>query len=134
MAICFHCEQDMTETNSCTDNRIITFRNGEEAEPIPFGEEERGRSYHEMIETYKKQIQNGGYGDLSVEDVRAQLENFQESWENEEEYKNRACHDCGVDIGEYHHPGCDWDECPRCRRQYITCPCDTEEKDKIWSF
>ena len=36
-----------------------------------------------------------------------------ETWER--------CHDCGVKKGEYHHPGCDWEECPSCHTQMIMC-------------
>ena len=34
-----------------------------------------------------------------------------------------TCHDCGVRLGGIHHPGCDVEECPRCRRQLISCGC-----------
>jgi hypothetical protein len=36
------------------------------------------------------------------------------------------CGDCGVHTGQLHHPGCDWDECPRCRLQLAGCDCHTE--------
>lgn len=35
------------------------------------------------------------------------------------------CHDCGVQPGGHHHPGCDWEECPRCGGQLITCDCNS---------
>ena len=34
------------------------------------------------------------------------------------------CHDCGVEKGEYHDPGCDMEECPVCGRQWISCGCN----------
>jgi hypothetical protein len=34
-----------------------------------------------------------------------------------------ACHDCAVLRGQYHVPGCDAEECPRCRGQAIGCDC-----------
>lgn len=34
-----------------------------------------------------------------------------------------TCHDCGVRVGEVHHPGCDWEECPICDRQLLSCEC-----------
>lgn len=35
-----------------------------------------------------------------------------------------TCGDCGAPSGGYHHPGCDMERCPRCRRQAISCGCD----------
>lgn len=29
------------------------------------------------------------------------------------------CHDCGAHLGEYHHPGCDMERCPKCGSQMI---------------
>jgi hypothetical protein len=36
------------------------------------------------------------------------------------------CHDCAAPLGAQHHPGCDYEECPRCRRQLIACACNEE--------
>lgn len=36
------------------------------------------------------------------------------------------CHDCGVLEGGFHHFGCDWERCPRCRGQLISCGCADE--------
>jgi hypothetical protein len=35
----------------------------------------------------------------------------------------QRCHDCCALPGNYHHVGCDWEECPRCHRQLIGCDC-----------
>jgi hypothetical protein len=35
------------------------------------------------------------------------------------------CPDCKVEIGGYHHPGCDGEECPQCHGQLISCKCDS---------
>ena len=37
------------------------------------------------------------------------------------------CHDCHVKEGEYHIEGCDWERCPKCGGQYISCGCDDAE-------
>lgn len=37
---------------------------------------------------------------------------------------SRRCHDCGATAGEYHEPGCDMEDCPRCGGQSIACGCD----------
>jgi rRNA maturation endonuclease Nob1 len=39
------------------------------------------------------------------------------------------CHDCNVEKGGYHHPGCDAEECPVCGGQLISCDCMDEEED-----
>jgi hypothetical protein len=36
----------------------------------------------------------------------------------------QPCHDCAVPPGTLHHPGCDAEECPRCRGQAIGCDCE----------
>jgi hypothetical protein len=37
--------------------------------------------------------------------------------------KSHRCHDCGIALGGKHHPGCDMEECPKCRGQLISCGC-----------
>jgi hypothetical protein len=37
--------------------------------------------------------------------------------------RGETCGDCGAPRGGFHHPGCDMEVCPRCRRQAITCGC-----------
>jgi hypothetical protein len=38
-------------------------------------------------------------------------------------YGATACPDCAVAPGGIHHFGCDIEQCPRCREQFITCDC-----------
>lgn len=37
-----------------------------------------------------------------------------------------TCSDCGSKIGEFHHLGCDWERCPRCGMQLISCDCNDD--------
>lgn len=37
--------------------------------------------------------------------------------------KGLTCHDCLVEPGQYHVPGCDAERCPRCGGQAIGCDC-----------
>lgn len=43
---------------------------------------------------------------------------------------DQRCHDCAVRVGQRHHPGCDWEECPRCGHQLISCGCLDDEEDE----
>ena len=36
------------------------------------------------------------------------------------------CHDCFVEPGGFHHPGCDVERCPRCGDQLISCECQVD--------
>lgn len=47
-----------------------------------------------------------------------------------EDEEGLSCHDCGVIHGNYHHPGCDMEICPRCEGQLISCGCLDEEDEK----
>jgi hypothetical protein len=39
------------------------------------------------------------------------------------------CPDCGVGDRGYHHLGCDLEDCPRCRRQLLSCGCSWLDED-----
>lgn len=56
-----------------------------------------------------KQYEQIKYGDESRSDFHAE--------------KINCCHDCGINKGGYHHPGCDVEECPKCHGQLIGCEC-----------
>ena len=43
--------------------------------------------------------------------------------EEKHKWRDRYCHDCGVEIGQYHHVNCDVEECPICHLQFISCDC-----------
>lgn len=41
--------------------------------------------------------------------------------------KAARCSDCGAPRGGFHHPGCDQERCPQCRRQAMSCGCRFDE-------
>lgn len=49
-------------------------------------------------------------------------ETFGKNWTSD-----RSCHDCGATKGQFHHPGCDMEECPECHGQAISCACYSEK-------
>lgn len=38
--------------------------------------------------------------------------------------KEDRCGDCGAKFGQFHHPGCDMEACPKCGNQLLSCGCD----------
>jgi len=42
--------------------------------------------------------------------------------------KAQRCGDCGAKPGNYHHTGCDIEECPRCHGQLLSCDCLIEDE------
>ena len=42
-----------------------------------------------------------------------------------------CCHDCLVLPDHAHHPGCDVEECPKCRGQLISCGCLDAERKRV---
>jgi len=47
------------------------------------------------------------------------------------EMKMLKCHDCGVDPGQIHEKGCDWEICSNCGRQALSCDCNAEVSKRI---
>lgn len=45
--------------------------------------------------------------------------------------KTLKCHDCGVDPGQIHEKGCDWEICSNCGRQALVCGCNAEDSKRI---
>jgi len=74
-----------------------------EFDPIPYGKETRNAP------PFPGQMQHG----IAITD-------------------SMRCHDCYALPGHYHHFGCDWEECPRCHDQAISCDCSLgyEENDE----
>src|SRR5687767_6155600 len=84
MAICGHCDQEMTERVGCTLPVFDDFADGLTRRRVKF----RGTP---------------GY---------------------------RTCGDCGVPTNSFHHPGCDMERCPSCKRQAMSCGCLEEEDEE----
>jgi len=42
-----------------------------------------------------------------------------------------VCHDCGIEEGQLHKPGCDMERCPKCLGQLISRDCSDDEPDML---
>lgn len=65
--------------------------------------------------------------DEQLDPVRYGDEERPVEWGPSAASEGRRCHDCGVNPGGFHHPGCDAEQCPKCRHQLISCGCLDEE-------
>ncbi|MCO5170209.1 MAG: hypothetical protein M9894_28065 [Planctomycetes bacterium] len=48
----------------------------------------------------------------------------QETFREPVEASRGPCRHCGTIAGKLHDPGCDYEECPVCRGQVMSCDCD----------
>jgi len=58
---------------------------------------------------------------------------------DQKESAKRPCHDCAAISGQLHCQGCDVEQCPRCREQFISCKCklmkdyeDPDREETVW--
>ncbi len=65
-----------------------------------------------LVMTTTVQDENGQHADVVMKRADVYLD------------EERRCHDCNVGYGGYHHTGCDWERCPFCGGQLITCDCE----------
>jgi hypothetical protein len=97
MAICKYCQQEMHTAEGCIKMAVPTIDGP--FDPIPYGGE---------IQHLKEPPAPGQYHhEVLIGDPP-------------------RCHDCSALPGFYHHVGCDWEECPRCHGQEISCDCHPE--------
>lgn len=68
------------------------------------------------------------YGDEEWADEHGELHRDQNNkpldWK---EVSKRPCPDCAAIRGQYHCFGCDMEQCPRCRGQFISCGCKLQK-------
>jgi len=66
--------------------------------------------YYKIGDTYPKRVPYG-----------------QESWYPDKPTESN-CHDCGVRVGQLHVSTCDFEQCPGCNGQVLSCQCDPEPR------
>jgi hypothetical protein len=95
MAICDYCNQEMKEADGCHLRPVETIDGA--LNPIAYGNERR----YALRPPQPGDLQHG----VAIGDPP-------------------RCHDCGALPSHYHHVvGCDWEECPRCYEQLLSCEC-----------
>jgi len=76
-----------------------------------------GRKYHRI---------RYGYEDWRDENDEPYKDENGIPYDNEKLAKERPCHDCEAIYGQFHCDGCDMEQCPRCKGQYLSCDCKLE--------
>jgi hypothetical protein len=94
-SICNFCKKDMMEADGCVENDFV-FKN------VVYSQIRLGEEKHIAL---KWQL-----GDKYEAFMKALI-------------KPVRCPDCACKPGEFHHPGCDQEECPKCGLQAINCQC-----------
>ena len=98
---CDDCNQEMNTAEGCNLLRVKTDY-GQVLNRIPYGAEYMGWADGNNAEYFKK---------------------FQEI-----DKVKKTCRDCGVMWGRIHHNGCDFERCPKCLGQFISCNCNNVDK------
>lgn len=98
--VCNTCDRDMMLTDGCIEEPF-KFK-GVSYPPIKFGEEKNKALRLQLGEKY--------------EAFMAAL------------IKPDRCPDCNCQLEEFHHPGCDQEECPKCGFQAIGCECSDPQE------
>lgn len=106
-ALCDICNGDMLVVAGCRPIPVSITKGDsilvvKEMEPIRYGQEQR----------FDLQMQVQFERDPEAAAVMREVA---------KDSKTKRCHDCGAQPGEFHHPGCDWEECPNCHHQMLMC-------------
>lgn len=107
MAKCGYCDLEMTTATGCPAKVSHPHKSGQSRPPIPYGHETR-------------------YALLTVKPVGTPEER---ALQYQAECREKPCHDCNAVYGEFHHPGCDVEECPWCGKQALGCDCHPMSTD-----
>ena len=54
-----------------------------------------------------------------------------ETFRNSAEASYRPCRHCGAVKGQLHEPLCDYEQCPVCGEQVMSCDCDIFTEDAV---
>lgn len=68
---------------------------------------------------------------LIKDEAYSRIRYGEEKYEGELRHTRETCADCMVKQGEFHVPGCDWEQCPKCFGQAIGCGCNFEEEEIV---
>lgn len=109
----------MTEdSGGCTAEFFNDFKDGQKRRRIPWGSEDHYALRLQYRQTEDKSRFSHWTGGIpeSEDAVIAGVK----------EFMGETCPDCNVQLGEFHHEGCDREECPSCHLQAFGCDCIAE--------
>ena len=102
-----------------TENFRKALANSKDDACVP--ERERSVAAHALMISYS--VYGHGSPEQVEDRIRAEVD-------QEEIRTDHRCPDCGVEVGEFHLPGCDVEVCPKCTGQAIGCGCSSGEDDE----
>jgi hypothetical protein len=120
MSVCKWCGQEQMEHVGCTIEVYGDFIDGLMRPRIRFGDEVH-EGLHQQFNSSPEQRRN--VAGIWTGDENAGWAHVLAALRPGGTHGLMECHDCGVKVGDFHHPGCDDEECPRCEGQAMACEC-----------
>ena len=124
MGLCAFCEREMDEAASCTKNVILHSApelddGGDWRFAIPYGHEGRGIVKDQPMDKGDpgRRLPSGQTGRVKDQPMD----------------KGDRCHDCGVSVEGFHHPGCDVEESPFNGEQLLGAMLEPDSNDLYYA-
>lgn len=117
MVICNWCKYEMTEVATCTQEGV-EYPDGTVLPSIRH--KITIQPFDEWIATWDQMVKS----DPSI----LRTDSREDAIQRYQLYATGRCHDCNIENGGVHHPGCNAERCPKCGGQLISCGCLDEDE------